>query len=317
MLLPDLNLLIALDALLEEGSVVGAARRMHLSPAAMSRTLTRIREALGDPVLVRAGRGLVPTPRALALQAQVRELVEQAAQVFQARDEVDMSTLERCFNVRSNDVFFGSFGARLMDALREDAPGCTLRFVPEGADDDDALREGRIDLYIASRRNFGPEIKVQNLFTSRFCGLAREEHPIFAGSITPQSLAAYDHVSVSRRGRARGPIDTALAALGLQRRVALITPHFHSAIFGIADSDLLLPLPEPVIWGLQTMGLRMRAFELPLELEQVVVIQAWHPRFDKDPAHRWLRQTLKRICSGYQGKPVAAAGNIEATGSAG
>ena len=297
MQLPDLNLLIALDALLDEGSVVGAARRMHLSPAAMSRTLTRIREATGDPVLVRAGRGLVPTPRALAMQAQVRELVEQAAQVFQARDEVDMSTLERCFNVRSNDVFFGSFGARVLEAIRVGAPGCTLRFVPEGADDDDALREGRIDLYISSRLNFGPEIKIQNLFNTLFCGLAREGHPIFDGPITPERFAGFDHVSVSRRGRARGPIDPALAELGLERRIALITPHFHSAIFGVAESDLILSLPEPVLWGLKQLGLKMRAFAIPLALETVSVNQAWHPRFDKDPAHRWLRQTLKEVCS--------------------
>ncbi|MEE4878711.1 LysR family transcriptional regulator [Pseudomonas alliivorans] len=297
MQLPDLNLLIALDALLDEGSVVGAARRMHLSPAAMSRTLTRIREATGDPVLVRAGRGLVPTPRALAMQAQVRELVEQAAQVFQARDEVDMSTLERCFNVRSNDVFFGSFGARVLEAIRVGAPGCTLRFVPEGADDDDALREGRIDLYISSRLNFGPEIKIQNLFNTRFCGLAREGHPIFDGPITPERFAGFDHVSVSRRGRARGPIDPALAELGLERRIALITPHFHSAIFGVAESDLILSLPEPVLWGLKQLGLKMRAFAIPLALETVWVNQAWHPRFDKHPAHRWLRQTLKEVCS--------------------
>ncbi|MCD5985876.1 LysR family transcriptional regulator [Pseudomonas sp. CDFA 610] len=297
MQLPDLNLLIALDALLDEGSVVGAARRMHLSPAAMSRTLTRIREATGDPVLVRAGRGLVPTPRALAMQAQVRELVEQAAQVFQARDEVEMSTLERCFNVRSNDVFFGSFGARVLEAIRAGAPGCTMRFVPEGADDDDALREGRIDLYISSRLNFGPEIKIQNLFNTRFCGLAREGHPIFDGPITPERFAGFDHVSVSRRGRARGPIDPALAELGLERRIALITPHFHSAIFGVAESDLILSLPEPVLWGLKQLGLKMRAFAIPLALETVSVNQAWHPRFDKDPAHRWLRQTLKEVCS--------------------
>ncbi|MFJ4143663.1 LysR family transcriptional regulator [Pseudomonas sp. NPDC089734] len=297
MQLPDLNLLIALDALLEEGSVVGAARRMHLSPAAMSRTLTRIREALGDPVLVRAGRGLVPTPRALAMQAQVRELLEEAAQVFQARDEVDMLTLERCFNVRSNDVFFGTFGAKMLEAMRAGAPGCTLRFVPEGTGDDDALREGRIDMHISSRLNFGPEIKVQTLFSTRFCGLAREGHPIFDAPITPERFAAYDQISVSRRGLARGPIDPALAELGLERRIAMITPNFHSAIFGIAGSDLLLPLPEPVLWGMDRLGLRMRAFEIPLSLEAVVVSQAWHPRFDKDPAHRWLRKTMKEICT--------------------
>lgn len=103
MQLPDMNLLVALDALLDEGSVVGAARRMNLSPAAMSRTLTRIREAVGDPILVRAGRGLVPTPKALELQGQVRTVVEQAALLFRSSEQVDLSTLRRRFSVRAND----------------------------------------------------------------------------------------------------------------------------------------------------------------------------------------------------------------------
>lgn len=93
--LPDMNLLVALDGLLDEGSVVGAARRMHLSPAAMSRALTRIFEAIGDPILVRAGRGLVPAPKALGLPAQGRDVVEQAARVFRSADTVDLSTLRR------------------------------------------------------------------------------------------------------------------------------------------------------------------------------------------------------------------------------
>jgi DNA-binding transcriptional LysR family regulator len=234
------------------------------------------------------------------MQAQVRSLVEQSAQVFQSRDEVDMSTLERCFNVRSNDVFFGGFGGHLLESLREHAPCSTLRFVPEGAGDDDALREGRIDLYVTSRGNFGPEIKRQALFTTRFVALAREGHPIFEQSVTPQTFAAYDQVSVSRRGRARGPIDTALEAQGLSRHVVLTTPNFHSAIFSLAGSDMILALPELVLWGMKELGLRMRPFAIPLALESVDVVQAWHPRFDNDPAHRWLRQTLKEICATHQ-----------------
>ncbi len=103
MQLPDMNLLVALDALLDEGSVVGAARRMNLSPAAMSRTLTRIRGAIGDPILVRAGRGLVPTPKALELREQVRDVVEQAALLFRSADSVELGTLRRRFSIRAND----------------------------------------------------------------------------------------------------------------------------------------------------------------------------------------------------------------------
>jgi len=166
MQLPDMNLLVALDALLDEGSVVGAARRMNLSPAAMSRTLTRIREAVGDPILVRAGRGLVPTPKALQLQAQVRSVVEQAALVFRSADEVDLSTLRRRFSVRANDFFIGVYGGRLFDTMERMAPLCELCFVPEGDTDDEALREGRLDLRVSNTMPISPEVKVQNLFST-------------------------------------------------------------------------------------------------------------------------------------------------------
>lgn len=300
--LPDMNLLVALDALLDEGSVVGAARRMHLSPAAMSRTLSRIREAVGDPILVRAGRGLVPTPRALALRSQVRSVVEQAQQVFSAPQEVDLATLERDFNLRANDVFIAPFAAILLETLREQAPRSVLRFVPEGegGDEDGALREGRLDLYISATRDLGPEIKVQGLFSTRMVGLARADHPLFERPITACRYAAYEQISVSRRGRAQGPIDSALAAMGLQRRVVLITPSFHSAMFSLPDTNLLLPLPEHVLSSVARLGLPLRAFELPLALEPVAIMQAWHPRFDNDPAHAWLRQTLKACCSTYR-----------------
>ncbi|HKS12255.1 MAG TPA: LysR family transcriptional regulator [Pseudomonas sp.] len=299
MQLPDMNLLVALDALLDEGSVVGAAQRMNLSPAAMSRTLGRIRDAMGDPILVRAGRGLVPTPRALALREQVRALVEQAGQVFRNGPEVDLGELDRAFNIRTNDLFIALYGAQLLRMMHEQAPRTVLRFVPEsGGDDDDAvLRDGRTDLLISSTIDLGPEIKVQSLFTTVYVGLARRDHPIFDDEITPQRFAAYPQISVSRRGRADGPIDVELANYKVQRRVALITPSFHSAMFSLPDSDLLLPMPANILNSVAKLGLPLRSFQIPLPMERVTVMQAWHPRYHNDPAHRWLRQTLKACCS--------------------
>lgn len=299
MQLPDMNLLVALDALLDEGSVVGAAQRMNLSPAAMSRTLGRIRDALGDPILVRAGRGLVPTPRALALREQVSALVEQAGQVFRSGDDVDLPNLERAFNIRTNDLFIALYGAQLLRMMHEQAPRTVLRFVPEspGGDDDSVLRDGRTDLIISSTVELGPEIKVQSLFHTEYIGLARRDHPIFDDEITPERFAAYPQISVSRRGRANGPIDVELANFKVQRRVALITPSFHSAMFSLPDSDLILPMPANILNSVNKLGLPLRAFPIPLPLEQVTVMQAWHPRFQNDPAHRWLRQTLKTCCS--------------------
>ncbi|NWL75363.1 LysR family transcriptional regulator [Pseudomonas taiwanensis] len=295
MSLPDLNLLVALDVLLDEGSVAGAARRMHLSAPAMSRTLARIRDAVGDPILVRAGRGLVPTPRALELREQVRELVEQASGLFHSRD-VDLSSLTRQFNVRTNDIFMVCYGGRLFELMRQEAPGAVLRFVPEIDGDDDAMRAGRIDLIVGASDKLTPEIKSQGLFECRFNGLVRQGHPIFEAPITPERFAAFDQISVSRRGLVRGPIDQALDDLGLSRRVGLISPSFFSAVLALHDSDLILPMPDPVISVCERLGLPLRSFAIPLPLEQVRVRQSWHPRFDNDSAHRWLRRLIKRCC---------------------
>ncbi|MNT46383.1 HTH-type transcriptional regulator SyrM 1 [compost metagenome] len=124
-------------------------------------------------------------------------------------------------------------------------------------------------------------------------GLAREGHPVFDDEITPERFAAYPHISVSRRGRANGPIDVALANYKVERRVALITTSFHSAMFSLPDSDLILPIPANILNSVNRLKLPLRSFEIPVPLEKVNVMQAWHPRFDNDPAHRWLRQTLK------------------------
>lgn len=293
---PDLNLLYALDILLEEGSVAGAARRLNLSSPATSRILARIRDALDDPIFVRSQRGLVPTPKALAMQQQVRGVVELARGVFQHSQGLDLANLERTFSLRANDMFIGAFGGRLRELLRQTCPRCVLRFVPESDLDQDPLNQGSIDLVIGSKRTFGPDIKVQRLFDTHFVGLVRRGHPVLEGPIDLQSFVAHDHLTVSRRGLARGPLDEALQAHGLSRRVAYITPTFHSALFALAESDLLLPImPVNMLPTLERLGLPLQSFALPLALPSVEIVQAWHPRMDNDPAHRWLRRALKQL----------------------
>jgi len=124
----------------------------------------------------------------------------------------------------------------------------------------------------------------------------REGHPLLEGPLDVERFAACEHISVSRRGLAKGPIDQALAELGLSRKVVMIAPSFFSAVLAMLDSDLILPMPDPVVATCQRLGLPLRAFEIPLPLATVRVRQSWHPRFDSDPAHRWLRQLIKRCC---------------------
>ncbi|MEU7891559.1 LysR family transcriptional regulator [Nonomuraea sp. NPDC049152] len=291
---PSLDLLIALDTLLEEGSVSGAALRLHLSEPAMSRTLGRIRRAMGDPILVRSGRGMVPTPRALAVQAEVRSLVEAARRVFASPAEPDLATLRRDFAILASDAVIAAIAAPLLTSTVRQAPGVTLRFVPEGPTDVRALRDGLADLEVTVIHDAAPETRVEPLATDRLVGLVRAGHPLLDGPITPERYAAADHLLVSRRGRLAGPIDKALAELGLWRRVVGTVPAFTQSLVVLRDSDLVgmvgaWQAPEAVT------ALGLVTFEIPLELPALEISQAWHPRHDADAAHAWLRGAVRRV----------------------
>ncbi len=289
---PDLNLLVTLDALLAEGSVVGAAQRLSLSAPAMSRQLARIRHLLGDPVLVRAGRGLVPTPRAEALRERLRSLVSEAEALVRGDDELDLSRLERTFVLRANDGFVGTFGAALASLAAHRAPHVRLRFAHQDKEDVEALREGRIDTDVGVIGAMGPEIRVQALFHDRFVGVVRADHPLATG-LTPASFASFPHLSVSRRGRLAGPIDEALARLGLTRFVAIAVANFADALAIVRTSDHVAAVParltEPARAGLHS-------FALPVRTDALAISLAWHPRLDADPGHRWLRGIVREVC---------------------
>jgi DNA-binding transcriptional LysR family regulator len=299
MTIPDLNLLIAFDVLIEECSVARAAERMGMSSPSMSRTLARIRETVGDPVLVRAGRQLVPTERALALRQRVHDAVEQASSVLRPEGPLDLSTLDRRFTIRAAEGVIGALAAGLMARMTVKAPKVVLRFAPEGEKDDDALREGRVDLDIAALREMGPEIRVQTIFRDHVVGIVRPDHPILADIITPESFVRFGHIGVSRRGRTASPIDRALQALGLARRIALIVPSFQSALFALPASDFIGLVPKHVLRGVADLGMSLKTFELPLPLETVVIAQAWHPRLDSDSAHRFLRESVRSVCAEF------------------
>ena len=310
----DLNLLTALDALLAEGSVAGAARRLGLSASAMSRTLARLRAATGDALLVRAGRGLVPTPHALELRERVRDLAREARAVLRpAASGVDLGALEQTFTLRTDEGFVEAFAARLVGAVTATAPRVRLRFAPKADKDVRPLREGLVDLEIGVLGETGPEVRVQALFRDRFVGVVREGHPLLAvGEVTPAAYADCGHVVASRHGRASGPVDRALAALGLTRSVVAVVPGFPAALAVACASDLVALVPASFVDALrerETHGVRagVQRFPLPVHTEPIVVSQMWHPRADADPAHRWLRGVVSRVCQEQKRNAGSAA----------
>ncbi|WP_019938756.1 LysR family transcriptional regulator [Bordetella sp. FB-8] len=299
---PDLNLLIAFDALLAEGSVAGAALRLGLSASAMSRAVTRLREATGDPLLVRAGRRMVPTPHAQALRQRVRDAAREARAVLNPpANDFDISALRRTFTIRSNDGFVEAFGAQLITAAAAVAPGVRLRFAPKSEKTAAPLREGVVDLEIGVLSQMGPEVRVQALFRDRFIGVARKGHPLEAEpAVTAGQYVAFGHVVASRRGRADGPVDVALADMGLERTVAAVVPNFSAALAVARGSDLIALVPAFFLGAQQEHVEPARtgifAFELPVQTEKITVSQMWHPRLGADPGHQWLRQLVLEVC---------------------
>ncbi|MGF7174063.1 LysR family transcriptional regulator [Azospirillum doebereinerae] len=295
MVTPDLNLLVTLDVLLAEGSVARAARRLRLSPSAMSRALARLRETTGDPLLVRAGRGLVPTPRALELRDLVSRLVQDGEAVLRPAEALDLAKLVRIFTLRTSEGFVETFGPNLIARVGAEAPGVRLRFVAKPDKDSTPLRDGSVDLETGVvGKAMGPEVRAQALFHDRFVGVVRPGHPLSQGAVTSARYAAGRHVLVSRQGHDKGRVDDALNALGLEREIVTIVAGFSTALALARSTDLIASVPER-----HTAALRagMHSFTLPVPLPEITVSLLWHPRLDADPAHRWLRACVREVCA--------------------
>ncbi|MCC6650589.1 MAG: LysR family transcriptional regulator [Candidatus Eisenbacteria bacterium] len=293
---PDLNLLAALDVLLSELSVARAARRLRLSPSAMSRTLARLREATGDPLLVRAGRGLVPTPRALELRERAGRLVQEGSAVLSPVERLDPAKLVRTFTLRSSDGFVENFGPRLLARVGAEAPGVRLRFLQKSDKDSAPLREGSVDLETGVLEpEMSPELRAKALFRDRFVGVTRSAHPLARGKLTLARYLAGRHVSISRRGEAQNMVDSLLESLGHRREIAAIVGGFSAAIALARNSDLIATVPER---HTQSLRAGMHRFRLPFEAPEFTVSLIWHPRMDADAAHRWLRGCVSGECGG-------------------
>jgi len=291
---PDLNLLIALDVLLAEESVAGAARRLGLSASAMSRTLSRLRATTGDPLLVRAGRIMVLTPYAQEIRQRAQNASFEARALLRPSSaDFNIARLERTFLIRSNDGFVVAFGAAMIAAAASAAPDVCLRFMPKPEKTSSALREGRVDLEIGVPGDMGPEIRLQTLFRDRFMGVVRKDHPLALRQISAEDYVSFGHVVVSRRNNTYGPVDDALAEVGLKRKIAAVVPGFSAALAIAQHSDLVALIPASfLIAG----SVPLYAFELPVKTREITISQMWHPRSEVDPAHRWLRQLALSVC---------------------
>ncbi|TDD67457.1 LysR family transcriptional regulator [Actinomadura rubrisoli] len=288
----DLNLLVALDVLLDEGSVTGAAERLHLSGPAMSRTLGRIRKALGDPVLVRSGRNMVPTPRALAIRAEVHELVERARALFSA-DDLDPSELTGSFTLQAEEGTVAVLAGPLLERVAREAPELTLRFLGEGPRDTHLLRRDTVDLEIGVIDEH-PETRTEPLLEDRFISVVRPGHPLAGRQVTLDEWAGAIQLVNTRRGRLSGPLDEILADRGRSRRLAGTVPTVSTVLLIVQETDLMGFAAERLHRRLvDRLGLVQ--VPVPFEPPPLHLSMGWHTRYDADPAHAWLRRCVREV----------------------
>lgn len=260
----------------------------------MSRALGRLRQSLSDPLLVRAGRRMVLTPHAIALRDRVNATRAEANELLGPAACTALTEIRRTMVIRCSDAATALLAAPLHARMAVEAPLLSLRFAPEGDEDVAALRDGNVDLDIGVANIVEPELRTRRLFRDRFVAVMGHKHRLVGQRLTAKRLAAETHIAVSRLGKASGPIDKALESMGLQRHVAAVVPTFLAAMFAVSCSDLVTAVPH----RLATLGeevLPIRHLRMPLELPEICISMAWHPRIDGDPAHRWLRQQIVEV----------------------
>lgn len=292
----DLNLLIALDALLEENSVQGAADRLRLSAPAMSRTLGRIRRATGDDILVRSGRTMTPTPRALELREETSDLVRRATELLTPAREIDLAEVNRTFVVRCHDALLGTLASGLLGVVAESMPQATVRFVSEAADDGLDLQRGYVDLDIGASPPPVPEISSKVIGRDRLVAAMRPDNLLALESMTTSLFASARHVIVSRRGRTRDAIDSVLTEFGIERRVYAVVPTSAAALEIVAESKTVAVVAGGICdAAMRRLGVTGR--DLPFELPYTPAIMLWHRRNDSDLIHAWFRDKAADVLS--------------------
>lgn len=285
--IPDLELLALFEALHRERHLTRAARRTGRSQPTMSRALARLRGAFGDELFVRTPRGMVPTPRADALAPEVRRVLDAARSLVRAR-AFDPAALDRTFVIATTDLVEAHMLSALSEAVREGAPRASLLLRPVDGNLGADLESGRIDLAIVPRVSI-PEGTIQrHLFDDEFLCAVRRGHPALRRPLSLEAWAALPHVQIAPRGVPGGPVDDALTARGLSRRVVVRTPSFLAAPLLVSRSDYVITAPRLLLSAVaEPLGLH--TFAPPLPIPGFRVHQGWHPRAHEDPAHVWLR----------------------------
>lgn len=290
----DLNLLVILDALLEERSVTRAAQRLGMSQPAVSRALARLRNLFSDPLLVEGRDGYVPTPRAVAVRPLLQSALAEVERMLESRP-YDPSSATGKFRLFVTDLHAAVLIPRLIARLDAEAPGVDLDVLPVGPQVMQALEDGAVDAAIGLSAGAPAEIRRRTLFQEGFCTLMRPGHPA-ANDLTLDRYMRAGHIVVNIGSPQTAPVDAVLG--GGKRRIRVRAPSFLAAVEIAAQSDLMLTLPVSLTRTLAVSG-RLVALPSPVKLAPISMDLFWHARFQNEPRHVWLRSLVVDVATAY------------------
>jgi DNA-binding transcriptional LysR family regulator len=295
----DLNLLVAFDLLMQEQNVSRAAERMFVSQSAMSHILQRLRQQLDDPLLVKTPAGMKPTERACALVDPVRAVLRDVERLIRAPEDFDPASSHRRFVIAATDYMDFLVAPPLIERIAWQAPSIDIHIKrTEVPFPENELESGELDVVLGFEAILKPAsyLNCDKLFEDRMTCLTSKGYPRNrGGQLSLEEYVASKHMLISRTGTRLGVIDEWLAERGLERRIALIVPHFLSAPFIVAKTDMLLSLPLRIAEQFIRLA-PLQIVPVPIDLPAYDLVMVWHPLRKKDSAHRWLREQILAVC---------------------
>jgi DNA-binding transcriptional LysR family regulator len=299
----DLDLLLTLEVLLEHRNVTRAAAVLGLTQSAVSQRLRRLREALGDPLLVAGGQTMTLTERARLMQEPLRTSLQSLRAAVSLGASFDPAKDERTFTIACSDVGELVVMPGLMRRLGQQAPGVTLRMRMPGEDVAYELQSARIDLGVGLFVEDRSGLRARVLGHEQFVVCCRPDHPVLAPGCTLEDYLRCRHLLIAPMGDAVGVVDQLLAEQGLARRLGGIVGHFAAAPFVASSTDLVLTCPSTLARTLARY-VPLQILTPPLPLPTFPVSMVWHERSQLDEAHRWLRAVSAEETQSAFGWPV-------------
>ncbi|ORM72664.1 transcriptional regulator [Pantoea deleyi] len=283
----DLNLLKALDALLDEGSVTRAARRLSLTQPAVSGMLTRLRDYFDDPLFVRSSHGMVPTRRATELAGPVKNILTDIAVLVRSPD-FDPETAEMVYSIAATDYALSAVVVPLIARLKKQAP--LIRIAVRPVDDErmhQQLSCGELDLALVTPQTTPGDLHARALFEEEYVCVAGRHHPLAAATakMTLEQFCEQEHILVSTEGRFAGVTDEVLAQRGRERRVGVSVNSFLVVPDILRVTEMMAVVPARLV----PMDSNLAVIPLPVAIPGFTKSMAWHERTHRDPAHQWIR----------------------------